>query len=182
MWIECRMRWSSANGSSGMRPEGVRDGGNMGPRKFRLPLLKRATPPPSSPMKPILSHVPSRKGLNSMALTRAMAGEKASRADRRFIETPRICANPGIVLKPRCQLFQRHFTNHLVPQLLVADAAARGFIQLRQQVKSYVGRLKVFGFSMADVVHQRAERGVTRRRDRSAALRDLRNIHSRQHA
>src|ERR1051326_8492906 len=88
MLMEARTRWISAIGSSGTLPEEGWDGGTNGPRKLKLPLLKRATPPPSRPMKPIFSQVLRRKGLNSMELTRDMAGEKASRADRRFIEDP----------------------------------------------------------------------------------------------
>src|SRR5579871_1736070 len=67
-------------------------------------------------------------------------------------------------------------------QLFVSYTPPRGFIKLRQQVKRDVSGLKVFALSMADVMHQRAQRGLARRRDRRQSLCDARYMNARQNS
>src|SRR5262249_5734923 len=171
--------WISAMGSLGKLPSWRP--GATGKRKPRLPPAV-ARPPPSMPMKPILSHVPRRKGWNSMLPTRDQAGAQASMADRRFIESPRgLNLRCAAALEPRCQFFQRRFADHFVSYLFVANATAHGFVELRQEVKGNVRGLEIPAFSMTEIMHQRPQSRLSRRRNRRPTLCGLRGVHSCKH-
>src|SRR5215467_1523988 len=172
--------WISAMGSLGKLPSWPRPGAT-GKRKPRLPPAV-ARPPPSNPMKPILSHVARRKGRNNMLPTRDQAGAQASMADRRFIESP--CgfnSSWAAILEPRCQFFQRRFADHFVSYLFVANAAPHSFVELRQKVKGNVRGLEIPAFSMTEIMHQRPQSRLSRRRNRHPTLCGLRDVHSRKH-
>ena len=70
----------------------------------------------------------------------------------------------GPTLQPPLQFPQRPLAHHGMPLLLVADSAARFFVQRLQQIERNVGRLETLTLGVADVIHQRAECRCPRRR------------------
>src|SRR5215472_14849122 len=76
---------------------------------------------------------------------------------------------------------KRLLADHLVTLLLIAHPPASALVQLRKQVEGDVGRLKIPGFSMAEIMHQRSQRSLARWSHGSQSVAKPGNVDTGQH-